>query len=144
MPPKELYGSQVAMRLVNQDGTYGKPIKLDSFEPLSIDGEPLETYPSDTIGFGLLANTPLTFTGELKLSYKKISRKKFKKLLMSKGINRDLAEWFCVAVSSFKGKWSYRPLYSIGIFSPVSKDLIVCLFDALFPIHITNNKETEK
>lgn len=136
MPPKELYGSQVAMRLVNPDGTYGKPITLDSFEPLSIDidGEPLKTYPSDAICFSSLTDTTLTFTGELKLSYKKISRKKFKKLLMSKGINRDLAEWFCVAVSSFKGKWSYRPLYSIGIFSPVSKDLIVCLFDALFPI----------
>ena len=72
--------------------------------------------------------------GTLVFPHKKISRKKFKKLLMSKGINRDLAEWFCVAVSSFKGKRSYRPLYSIGLFSPVSKDLIVCLFDALFPI----------
>ena len=64
---------------------------------------------------------------------KKITRKTFKKWLMSKGFSRDLAEWFCNVVKYYKGKHSYHDLYFAGLFSS-DNQLANVLFDVLFPI----------
>ena len=64
-----------------------------------------------TVGFDLAKESDMTAYGYIRIPNKKMSRKKFKKWLMSKGFNRDLAEWFCVAVKSFKGGQSYQSLY---------------------------------
>lgn len=122
------------------DGENYSPISMTLYD-ISID-DVVET--DDSRSFKCLQN-PVSMT--ITLPHKKISRKTFKKWLMSKGINRDLAEWFCVAVSSFKGKWSYRLLYFNGLFSSTSQDLVNSLFDTLFPIPdppYTNDKETKK
>ena len=117
------------------DGANYSPISA-SFCDISID----DTDETDeTRSFGFLLE-PISTT--IILPHKNISRKKFKKWLMSNGFNRDLAEWFCKAVKSFRGERSYQYLYYNGLFSSTPQDLVSILFDALFPI--TNNKETEK
>ena len=139
MPPKELYCSQVVMRPVNSDGTYGEPITLVSFEPIGIDidGEPLETYPSDAICFSSLTDTTLTFTGEFKLPHKKISRKKFKKWLMQYSwIDRNSAETWCYLIAVANGRVSYGITYLDMILDPTFLGLIDSVVRQL--------KETEK
>lgn len=121
--------------LYSVDGHNYCPISA-SFCDISID----DTDETDeTRSFGFLLE-PISTT--IILPHKNISRKKFKKWLMSKGFNRDLAEWFCKAVKSFHGERSYQYLYYNGLFSSTSQGLFNILFDTLFPI--TNNKETEK
>ena len=141
MPPKELYCTQAVMRPVNPDGTYGESIKLDSFEPISIDGEPLETYPSDTICFNLPADTPIIFQERLTLQHKKMSRKKFKKWLMHfPWIDRNEAEAYCYLIAITKGRISY-----IATYHDIS---FIMLFErsgiALFHSFARQLKETEK
>lgn len=145
MPSRELYGEQMTLRAINQDGTYGEPIKF--IEPFLIEEEPAETETSNEMILHYLNNITTTFSGTLILPHKKMSSKKFKKWLMSKGINRDLAEWFCNVVKSFHGEKSYQCLYFNGLFSSTPQDLVYSLFDTLFPIPdltYTNNKETEE
>lgn len=143
MPPKELYCSQVVMRPVNPDGTYGEPIELDSFEPISIDidSEPLETYSSDAICFNLPADTPIIFQERLTLPHKKMSRKKFKKWLMHfPWIDRNAAEAYCYLIAITKGRISYTATYHDIAF--------IMLFEkpgiALFHSFARQLKETEK
>lgn len=76
-----------------------------------------------TVGFDLAEGSDMTFSGTLILPYKKMSRKKFKKWLMSRGINRYYAEWFCKAITSFHGKKSYRSLYLYGHFASTPQTL---------------------
>ena len=141
MPPRECYVSQMEMRSVNPDGSYGAPIKLDSFEPIPIEDAPLETSTSDTIRFSLLANTPITFTGELKLPHKKMSRKKFKKWLMHfPWIDRNEAEAYCCLIAVTKGRISYSATYH-GIASIMSFERPGI---ALFNSFTRQLKETEK
>ena len=126
--------------LYSVDGNNYSPISA-SFCDISIDDVDAA---DETRSFGFLLE-PISTT--IILPHKNISRKKFKKWLMSKGINRDFAEWFCKVVKNFKGQYSYQTLYFNGLFSSTSQDLIYSLFDTLFPIpDITyiNNKETEK
>ena len=78
---------------------------------------------SDTISVTLKCNLP-----------RKMSRKKFKKWLMSRGFNRDIAEWFCNAVELFHGKRNYHSLYLCGLFASGPQTLFNNLIDALFPI----------
>lgn len=134
MSPKELYGSQMTVRAINSDGTYGEPIKFENFENVtySLDENTDELY---TVGFDLAKGADMTMLGYIMLPNKKMSRKKFKKWLMSKGFNRNLAEWFCVAVKSFKGGQSYQSLYFNGLFASTSQGLVNILFDTLFPIN---------
>ncbi|MBR2256357.1 MAG: hypothetical protein IJ899_03245 [Blautia sp.] len=87
-----------------------------------------------TIGFDLAKESDMTICGYIMLPNKKMSRKTFKKWLMSRGFNRDLAEWFCKAVKSFHGKKSYLSLYLHGQFASTPQTLFNDLFDALFPI----------
>lgn len=126
--------------LYTVDGDNYSPIALSLYD-ISIDNV-VETDNSRSIKY---LQNPVSMT--IALPHKKISRKKFKKWLMSKGIDRDFAEWFCKVVKSFKGQYSYQSLYFNGLFSSTSQDLIYSLFDTLFPIPdltYTNNKETEK
>lgn len=123
------------LRPINQDGTYGDPIEFENFENVtySLD-ENVEGFYE--VGFDLAKESDMTtYGGYIRLPNKKMSRKTFKKWLMSKGFTRDLAEWFCVAVKSFKGGQSYQTLYFNGLFSSTSQDLFNILFDTLFPIN---------
>ena len=88
-----------------------------------------------------LFHEPMSFTTNIKFPHKKMSRKTFKKWLMSKGFSRDLAEWFCNAVKCYKGKRSYHDLYFTGLFSS-DDQLFSALFDVLFPIYTV--KETNE
>ena len=100
-----------------------------------------------TVGFDLAKESDMTIYGYFMLSHKKMSRKTFKKWLMSKGFDRDLSEWFCRAVKSFKGQYSYQSLYLNGLlFASTLQNLFNVLFDTRFPIpNLTlNNKETEE
>ena len=122
------------------DGNNYSPISA-SFCDISIDDV---DGADETRSFGFLLE-PISTT--IILPHKNISRKKFKKWLMSKGINRDLAEWFCIAIKSFHGERSYQYLYYNGLFASGSQTLFNNLFDALFPIPdppYTNDKETKK
>ena len=135
------------LRPINQDGTYGDPIEFENFENVtySLDENIDEFY---TVGFDLSKGSDMTtYGGYIRLPNKKMSRKTFKKWLMSKGFDRDLSEWFCRAVKSFKGQYSYQSLYLNGLlFASTSQNLFNVLFDTLFPIpNLTlNNKETEE
>ena len=141
MPPKELYCSRVIMRPVNTDGTYGEPIKLDSLEPIDIDSEPFETYPSDTICFDLPANEPIICLERLTLPHKKISRKTFKKWLMHfPWINRNEAEAYCCLIAVAKGRISYSATYHDMAFIMSFERPGIALFNSF----ARQLKETEK
>lgn len=146
-PHEENSISELTLRPINTDGTYGDPIEFENFENMtySLDENVDEFY---TIGFDLAKGSDMTiYGGHIRIPNKKMSRKTFKKWLMSKGFNRDLAEWFCKVVKSFKGLYSYQSLYFNGLFTSTSQDLINVLFDTLFPIPdltYINNKEIEK
>ena len=110
------------------DGDNYSPIALSLYD-ISID-DVVETNVSQTIKY-LLNPVLMTIT----LPHKKISRKKFKKWLMSKGFHRDIAEWFCNAVKYFRGKYSYECLYFCGRFLERPEFLFDFLMDTLFPIN---------
>ena len=140
-PLEENSISELILRPINPDGTYGDPIEFENVENVtcSLDENVEEFY---MVGFDLAKESDMTFSGTLILPHKKMSRKKFKKWLMSRGFNRYFAEWFCKAVKSFHGKKSYRSLYLYGQLASTPQVLFNDLFDALFPI--TNNKESEE
>ena len=144
-PLEENNISELTLRPINPDGSYGDPIEIENFENVtySLDENVDKFY---TIGFDLAKESDITAYGYIRIPNKKTSRKTFKKWLMSKGFDRDLSEWFCKVVKSFKGQYSYQTLYFNGLFSSTSQDLFNILFDTLFPIpNLTlNNKETEK
>lgn len=145
-PLEENSISELTLRPINPDGTYGDPIEFENFENVtySLD-ENVEGFYE--VEFDLAKGSDMTAYGYIRIPNKKMSRKTFKKWLMSKGINRDFAEWFCKVVKSFKGQYSYQTLYFNGLFSSTSQDLVYSLFDTLFPIPdltYINNKETEK
>ena len=129
---------------INPDGSFGEPVELEKLKVVELDGLEFGTNGSDNLMYKHSCEfLSTTISGTLKSNLpRKISRKKFKKWLMSKGINRDLANWFCIAVKSFHGEQSYRSLYLCGLFTSEPQTLFNNLFDALFPIPVI--KETEK
>ena len=141
MLPRELYANQIEIRPVNSDGTYGKPIELDSFGPFVLEDAPLVTPTSDTIRFSLLRSTPITLTGELKLPHKKMSRKKFKKWLMHfPWIDRNEAEAYCCLIGIAEGRISYGATYhDIAFLINFERPSMV-----LFNSFVRQLKETEK
>lgn len=114
--------------LYSVDGNNYSPIPLSLYD-ISID-DVVETNVSQTIKY-LLNPVLMTIT----LPHKKMSRKKFKKWLMSRGFHRDIAEWFCNAVKSFRGKYSYECLYFCSQFLEGPEFLCDFLMDILFPIN---------
>jgi len=134
-PLEENNISELTLRPINPDGSYGDPIEFENIENVtySLDENVDKFY---TVGFDLAKESDMTAYGYIRIPNKKMSRKKFKKWLMSKGIDRDIAEWFCKVVKSFKGKQSYRSLYFVGFFSSTSQDLVNSLYLILnFPIN---------
>ena len=122
------------MMYYSENGVHFEPVPKP---PIDYTIPELDSSYSDefcTIGFDLAKGSDMTTYGYIRLPNKKMSRKKFKKWLMSRGFNRDLAEWFCRVVKSFKGKQSYQSLYFNGLFSSKSRDLFNILFNTLFPI----------
>ena len=129
MGPDENNESKLILTPINPDVTYGSSIEWYGFSPIM-------DYPETTTYMESLSFLTETISGTLKLHLpRKMSRKKFKKWLMSKGFNRDLSEWFCKVVKSFHGEKSYQYLYFNGLFSSTSQGLFNILFDTLFPIN---------
>ena len=54
-----------------------------------------------------------TFTFHMR---KKVSAKRFKKILISKGLSRDYAGFLCYTVGNYKGKVSYLDVYFNTLF----------------------------
>lgn len=133
-PLEENSISELTLRPINTDGTYGDPIKFENVENVtySLDENVDKFY---TIGFNLAKGSDMTAYGYIRIPNKKMSSKKFKKWLMSRGFNRDLADRFCDIVKSSKGKQSYQSLFLNGLFSSTPQDLFNILFDTLFPIN---------
>lgn len=139
MPPRELYGSQMTLRAINQDGTYGEPIEF--IEPSIIEDEPVEWETFSEITLQYLNNTTTTFSGTLTLPHKKMSRKTFKKWLMHfPWIHRNEAEAYCCLVAITKGRISYSATYHDLAFIMSFERPSIALFNSF----IRQLKETEK
>lgn len=144
MGPDEKEVKNFVMCPINPDGSFGEPVELEKLKVVELGGLELGTNDSDKL---MYKNSCKFLSDSISVTLKcnmqrKMSRKKFKKWLMSRGFNRYFAEWFCKAVKSFHGKKSYRSLYLYGQLASTPQALFNDLFDALFPI--TNNKETEE
>lgn len=144
MGPDEKEVKNFVMCPINPDGSFGEPVELEKLKVVELDELEFGTNGSDNLIYKDSCKfLSTTISGTLKCNLpRKMSRKKFKKWLMSRGINRYYAEWFCKAITSFHGKKSYRSLYLYGHFASTPQTLFNNLFDALFPI--TNNKETKE
>lgn len=126
------------IRPINPDGSFGEPIRLEKLQVINWweELEPVTDFQDGLTYKNSIKFLSDTISGTLKCNLpRKMSRKKFKKWLMSKGINRDSSEWFCRVVKSFKGKQSYQLLYFNGLFTSTSQDLVNALFDTIFPIN---------
>lgn len=111
MPLKESYGSQMTIRAINSDGTYGEPIEFENIENVtySLDENVDKFY---TVGFDLAQGSDMTISGTLLLPYKKMSRKKFKKWMMHfPWIDRNEAEAYCCLIAVTNGRISYGATY---------------------------------
>ena len=137
MGPDEENVKNFVMCPINPDGSFGEPVKLEKLKTVELDGLELGTdSPDNSMYKNSIKFLSGTMSGTLKCNLpRKISRKKFKKWLMSKGFNRDLAERVCVVVKSFHGEQSYRFLYFCGLFAPGPQTLFNILFNVLFPIY---------
>lgn len=131
MGPDEQSTSQYGMIItpINEDGTYGEPIKFENLQPISdlqfiIDNTDLsdeelnKRYPNEK-------NKPLlvaSWTGEFnaKFRHKKISKKTFKKWCMSHGLSRNASELACQIIGFHRGKLSYQKVYLSNLFAPQS------------------------
>ncbi len=139
MGPNENRVENFVMCPINPDGSFGEPIELENLKNVELYGSELGTDGSDNLMYkDSLKFLTENFSGTVVIKSdlpRKISRKKFKKLLMSKGFNRDLAEWVCNAVKLFRGKYSYHYLYFYVWLAPGPQTLFNNLFNAIFPIY---------
>lgn len=127
--------SDFTLRPINPDGSYGEEIKMENFDGVTHFLDPDDnTNIKPYVGSKFLFE-PMALTCTLIISHNKKSRKAFKKWLMSRGFNRNLADRFCDIVKNFKGKQSYQSLFLNGLFSSTPQDLFNILFDTLFPIN---------
>lgn len=92
---------------------YPKGVVLPGLVNVNLE-EPENTLYSDDCLF--IRDTEAEITGEFKALEPKMNRKRFKKLLMSKGICRDSAEYACNLVASHKGSyaWSWVTFNLLG------------------------------
>ena len=134
MGPDEQSTSKYGMIMtpINEDGTYGEPIKFGNLQPISdlqfiIDNTELseeelnKLYPNEKIK--PLLGTSWSGEFNVKFRHKKISKKTFKKWLMSHGFKRDLAELFCQIIASFGGRISYQSIYVDSFLVPTPHTL---------------------
>lgn len=119
MGPDEQSTSKYSMIMtpINEDGTYGEPIKFENLKPIA--EEDLQDLDS-TKKNKLIFNT--TWSGEfnMKFKHKKISKKTFKKWCMSRGLSRNASELACQIIGRHRGKISYQKVYMSNYFAPLS------------------------
>ena len=125
MGPDEKSTSKYSMVItpINEDGTYGEPIKFENLQPIS----DLQFHIDNTLYLNEKIKPLLgtSWSGEfnVKFRHKKISKKTFKKWLMSHGFKRDLAELFCQIIASFGGRISYQSIYVDSFLVPTPHTL---------------------
>ena len=139
-PLEENSISELTLRPINPDGSYGDPIEFENFENVtySLDENVDEFY---TVGFDLAKGSDMTAYGYIKIPNKKMSRKKFKKWLMHfPWIDRNEAEAYCCLIGITKGHISYGATYQdIAFLINFERPSIV-----LFNSFVKQLKETEK
>lgn len=119
MGPDEQSTSKYGMVItpINEDGTYGEPMELSGFKPITEEPE------STIIDY---ASIPLKHFSEISgeihivLRHAKMSKKTFKKWCMSRGLSRNASELACQIISFHRGKLSYQKVYLANIFAPQS------------------------
>ena len=125
MGPDEQSTSKYSMVItpINEDGAYGEPIKFENLQPIS----DLQFYIDNTLYLNEKIKPLLgtSWSGEfnVKFRHKQISKKTFKKWLMSHGFKRDLAELFCQIIASFGGRISYQSIYVDSFLVPTPHTL---------------------
>lgn len=136
--------SELTLRPIGPDGSYGEEIKMENFDGVTHFLDLDDNIDVELSVASKLLFEPITLmlTGTLTLPHQKKSRKTFKKWLMSRGFNRNLAERFCNIVKSYHGEKSYQSLYFNGLFLSTPQDLVNILFDTLFPIYTIKETET--
>lgn len=115
MPINQCKGAKVYM--IPEDG--GEPVELTDISDIEMEDVLPDLLDPDAIGKALvdLLDTGKTFTIKIDISNKfHLSRKRFKKLLMGKGISRDEAEILCASIECWKGKESYRDIFLESMF----------------------------
>lgn len=117
MGPDEQSTSKYSMviRPINEDGTYGEPIKFGNCKlVIEEDFQDLDATKKNKLIFDTI------WSGEfnVKFRHKKISKKTFKKWLMSNNFDRDLAERFCQIIGSFGGRIGYQNIYTQSFLVP--------------------------
>ena len=117
MGPDEQSTSKYSMIMtpINEDGTYGEPIKFENLKPIAEeDFQDLDTTKKNKLIF----NT--TWSGEfnVRFKHKKISKKTFKKWCMSKGISRNASDYLCRTIGQYDGWIRYQDMYCRSIFAP--------------------------
>lgn len=122
MGPDEQSTSKYSMVItpINEDGTYGEPIKFGNLQPIS----DLQFYIDNTLYLNEKIKPLLaaSWTGEFnaKFRHQKISKKTFKKWCMSRGLSRNTSELACQIIGFHRGKLSYQKVYLSNIFAPQS------------------------
>lgn len=139
-PLEENSISELTLRPINPDGSYGDPIEFENIENVtySLD-ENVEGFYD--VGFDLAKESDITAYGYIRIPNKKMSRKTFKKWLMHfPWINRNEAEAYCQLIGITKGRISYSATYQdIAFLINFERPSIV-----LFNSFIRQLKETEK
>ena len=139
-PLEENSISELTLRPINPDGTYGDPIEFENFENVmySLDENVDEFY---TIGFDPAKESDMTAYGYIKILNKKMSRKKFKKWLMHfPWIHRNEAEAYCQLIGITKGRISYSTTYQDVAFLINFERPSIVLFNSF----VRQLKETKK
>ena len=107
----------MVMKLINEDGTYGEPIKWSGFKPITEEPE------STIVGYARIPREDFFgISGEIHivLRHAKISKKTFKKWCMSRGLSRNDSELACQIIGFRRGKLSYQKVYLSNVFAPRS------------------------
>ena len=97
-----------------------EPIKFENLKPIALEeDQDLDLTEKNKLIF----NTAWTDTFNVKFKHHKMSKKTFKKWLMSNGFKRDLAELFCQIIASFGGRISYQSIYVDSFLVPTPHTL---------------------
>ena len=141
-PLEENSISELTLRPINPDGTYGEEIKLEDFGDITV--YPAENSKDADIAYlktVKIFSEPITISGTIKMPHKNISRKKFKKWLMHfPWINRNEAEAYCQLIGIAKGRISYGATYQDTAFIMSFERPGIALFNSF----TRQLKETEK
>ena len=115
----------LVMTPINEDGTYGEPIKFGNLQPVSNLQYTIDmTEFSEEELHKLFLTTSWTGEFNVKFRHHKMSKKTFKKWLMANRIDRDLAERFCQIIGSFGGRISYKSIYAQSFLVPTPNTLL--------------------